>query len=106
MSNQPKLPGGIQGMASRLMQQAQQAEASLANERVETTSGGGAVKVIANGKGEIIDLVISKEVVDPDDVEMLQALILAAIREAGSKASDLHAEKLKGVIPPGFLQGF
>ena len=106
MANQPKLPGGFQGLANRLMQQTQQVEDSLVNERVETTSGGGAVKVIANGKGEIVDLVISPEVVDPNDITMLQELILAAVREAIVKANALHADKLKGVIPPGFMPGF
>jgi hypothetical protein len=101
-----KLPAGFEGLANRMLQQAQQAEESLADERVEATSGGGAVKVTVNGKGEVVDLAISKEVVDPNDVEMLQDLILTALREAATKAEALHADKLKGVIPPGFLPGF
>jgi DNA-binding YbaB/EbfC family protein len=93
-------------MANRMLQQAQQAEASLVNERVEAASGGGAVKVVANGKGEIMEIAIAKEVVDPDDIDMLQELILAAIREAVSKANELQTAKLKGVIPSGILPGF
>ena len=97
-----KMPGGMQGLATRLMQQAQQAEASLANERIEGQSGGGAVKAVVNGKSDLLELTISPEVVDPNEVELLQDLILTAIREASKKANDLHEEKLKSVIPPGF----
>ncbi len=102
MSGSGKLPGGIQGMATRMMQEAQQMEQRLATERVEATSGGGAVKVIVNGKGNLMDLTISPEVVDPADVEMLQALIITAVRDAISKANDMEKERLKSVIPPGF----
>jgi DNA-binding YbaB/EbfC family protein len=97
-----KLPGGMDGLAQRLMKQAQQAEASLATEMVEGQSGGGVVKVVVNGKSELQELTISKEVVDPENVEMLQDLIITAMREAISKANTLHEEKLKSVIPPGF----
>ena len=102
MSGSGKMPGGIQGMANRMMQEAQQMEQKLATERVEATSGGGAVKAIVNGKGNLMELKISPEVVDPSDIEMLQDLVLTAVRDAISKANDMEKQSLKSVIPPGF----
>ncbi len=101
MANQ-KLPGGLQGMAQNLMNQARQIESQLPTLRVEGVAGGGAVKVVANGSGEILDITISKDVVDPNDVDMLQALVLTAVRDAVSKSTEVREEKLKAVIPPGF----
>ena len=87
-----------------LMQQAQQLQAKLAkaqeelnNVTVEATSGGGAVKVTMNGQQKIVSVTISKEVVSPDDVEMLQDLVLAAVSEAIAKSQKLAAERLSGV---------
>ncbi len=83
------------GLAS-IMKQAQmiqQKMAKLQEEAIQTTaeasSGGDAVNVTVNGKNEIISLSIKKEAVDPDDVEMLQDLIIAAVNEAMKK---VHAE--------------
>jgi hypothetical protein len=55
------------------------------------------VKVVANGKQEIIEVKIEKEVVDPDDVEMLEDLIVAAVNQAQEKAQELAAEKMSGL---------
>ena len=82
--------GGMGGMnMNALMKQAQKmqkpmeaAQAALAEQVVETTSGGGAVKVTATGKKEIKEIKINPDVVDPDDVEMLEDLILSAVNEA------------------------
>jgi DNA-binding YbaB/EbfC family protein len=72
-----------------LMKQAQQMQAKMAEtqaklqeETAEATSGGGMVTVVANGKGEILSLKIKKEVVDPNDVEMLEDLVIGAANEA------------------------
>ena len=56
---------------------------------METTAGGGMVKIVANGKQQIVSIQIEKEVVDPDDVEMLQDLILAAINDALTKSQEM-----------------
>ncbi len=87
-----------------LMQQAQQLQAKLAkaqeelsNATVEATSGGGAVKVTMTGQQKILSVTISKEVVNPDDVEMLQDLVLAAVSEATAKSQKLAAERLSGL---------
>lgn len=75
---------------------------------IETTAGGGAVKVRINGKKEILELTLDKDVVDPDDVEMLQDLITAALNEAMRQVDEMsqsEMEKLTGGLglPPGVL---
>ena len=82
--------GGMGGMnmnalmkqAQKMQKQMEEAQAALAEQVVETTSGGGAVKVTATGKKEIKEIKINPDVVDPDDVEMLEDLILSAVNEA------------------------
>ena len=83
------------GLAS-IMKQAQMIQQKMSKLQEETalkeasaTSGGGAVSVVVNGKNEIKSLIIKREAVDPDDVEMLQDLITAAVNEALKK---VHAE--------------
>jgi nucleoid-associated protein EbfC len=80
----------------KMLKQAQKLQANMAKlqeelgERtVETAAGGGMVKVVANGKQQIASITIEKEVVDPDDVEMLQDLILAAINDALAKSQEM-----------------
>jgi len=69
----------------------------LASKTVEATVGGGIVTVVANGQGDIVEIKIEPEAVDPDDVEMLQDLILAAVNEASRKAKDLMADEMSKV---------
>ena len=85
----------MKGMAN-MMKQAQQLQSKmlklqeeLAEKTVESSSGGGMVKVIANGRQQIVSIQIENEVVDPDDVEMLQDLVLAAVNDALSKAQEM-----------------
>jgi DNA-binding YbaB/EbfC family protein len=66
----------------------------LVNHTVESSAGGGAVKVIANGKNEIVSVEIKPEAVDPEDVEMLQDLITAAVNEALRKAQELVSAEM------------
>lgn len=66
----------------------------LGNRTVDSTAGGGVVKVVANGKNEIISVEIKPEAVDPEDVEMLQDLILAAVNEALKKAQDMVSQEM------------
>ena len=86
---------------NRLMQQAQQAaqqmqsaQAELAAEVIEGSAGGGMVSVVMNGSRDIQEVKISPDVVDPDDVEMLEDLIVAALQDASAKAEELAASKL------------
>jgi DNA-binding YbaB/EbfC family protein len=89
------------GNMQQMMRQAQEAQkqiekikADLAETAIEASSGGGMVTVELSGAYELINLKIKKEAVDPDDVEMLEDLIIAATNEALSQVSKLRAEKL------------
>jgi len=84
-----------------MMKQAQQLQSKmmklqeeLADRTVESSSGGGMIKVTANGRQQIISIQIEKEVVDPDDVEMLQDLVLAAINDALAKAQEMVSSEM------------
>ncbi len=86
---------------NKLMQQAQEMQEQLqkvqeeaANETVEATAGGGMVTVTANGAGEIVEIKIAKEAIDPDDPEMLADLVLAAVNEALRSAQRLVESKV------------
>ncbi len=102
-------PGGM-GNMQNLMRQAQKMQAEMqkkqeeaANTEFETSAGGGAVVVKATGAKEIKEIIIKKEVVDPDDVEMLQDLVLTAVNEALRKADDMMQEGLGGLNIPGLM---
>lgn len=85
----------------QMMRQAQQLQARLAKaqeeieaQRVEASAGGGAVKAVATGKQTIESIVIDPGAVDPDDVELLQDMILAAVNEALAKSQEMANEKI------------
>jgi nucleoid-associated protein EbfC len=87
-----------------MMQQAQKLQAQLLKAQeeltlltVEASSGGGAVTVTMNGQQQILSVIISKEVVNPDDVEMLQDMVLTAVKEAQNKAQEAAAKKMGGL---------
>lgn len=91
-------------MDRKMMQQLQQmqkqlmkAQEELGNTNVEGTAGGGAVTVTMNGHRELRGLTISPEAVDPEDVETLQDMIVAAFNDASKKAQDLSESKLGGL---------
>jgi DNA-binding YbaB/EbfC family protein len=90
--------GGIQKQLMRQMEKLQHdmtaAQEELAALRVEATAGGGAVRAVANGQGELVELHISPDAADPSDVEMLQDLVLAAVREALEKGRRLQEERM------------
>ena len=91
--------------AQRMQAQMALAQEELQNTVLEGTAGGGAVKVTANGHGEVLSVVIDKEVVNPDDVEMLEDLVLAAVNEALRQyeaASDATVSKITGGMKLGF----
>lgn len=96
----PGIPGGMQG----LMQQAQKMQADLTRVQQEAESfsaegsaGGGAVKVTASGKNTILAVQIQKEVVNPEDIEMLQDLIMAAANDALEKVKENLKSKMSKV---------
>ncbi len=104
--------GGIGGMnMNNLMKQAQkmqkkmeEAQAALAEKTIEVTSGGGAVKIVITGKKVVQSIKINPEVVDPDDVEMLEDLMLSAVNEAVRQADELANSEM-GKITGGVGNG-
>ena len=95
--------GGAKDMQKQLKQlQAMQAEmeqkqAELEKKELTTTAGGGAIEVTMNGKKQITKLVIDKDVVDPDDVEMLQDLVMPAVNEAIRQIEDLEENEMNSI---------
>lgn len=81
----------------QMQQQMQQAQAELANETVEATAGGGMVAVVANGAGEIKQIKIDPKAIDPEDPEMLEDMVVAAVNEAIRSAHSLMESKLGGL---------
>jgi DNA-binding YbaB/EbfC family protein len=90
--------GDVMKQVRKAQELVQKKQEELANLRIEATSGGGMVKVVANGRDEILDLHIDKEVVNPQDVEMLEDLILAAIKEAQTKAKEAAQKEMGSLI--------
>ena len=103
-------PSGGSDMQKQLKQlQAMQAEmektqAALGEKELTTTAGGGAVEVTMNGNKEITKLVIDREVVDPDDVEMLQDLVMAAVNEAIRQVEEMSENEMNKIT--GGFSGF
>jgi|SRR5687767_2250895 nucleoid-associated protein EbfC len=98
--------GNMMKQAQKAMEQMQKMEQELAATKVEGSSGGGMVKVEATGDGRFEAVHIDPQAVDPDDVEMLQDLVLSAFRDAQEKAARIKEERIKEVtaglpIPPG-----
>ncbi len=73
------------------------AQEALAEATVEGSAGGGMVKVVVTGAGEVQSVKISPDVVDPDDVEMLEDLVLAAVGDGLRKAQELQGERMGGI---------
>ena len=89
MAKRGGFPGGMPGNMSNLMKQAQRMQRQMEETRQEldekeytASAGGGAVSVTVSGKKELVSVKLSEEVVDPDDIEMLQDLVVAAVNEA------------------------
>lgn len=89
-----KMLGDIMREAQRLQSEMQKMQEEAKQKTVDATAGGGMVTVTANGAGEIVSLKIEKDVVNPDDIEMLQDLILAAANEALRRAQELVGNEM------------
>jgi nucleoid-associated protein EbfC len=83
--------------AQEMMAAQQEAQSKLAEQRVEATTGGGMVKVVMSGDFQLQQLTIDPDAVDPEDVEMLQDMVVAAVTEAVRSAQELQESKLGGV---------
>lgn len=97
--------GGLMKQAQKMQDRILKVQEEMAEKTIEASAGGGMVTVIANGRQEIVSIKVEKEVVDPDDVEMLEDLILAAVNDALKKSQQMIAEEMKkitgGINIPG-----
>jgi DNA-binding YbaB/EbfC family protein len=80
--------------AQKMQQQLAEAQAELADTQVDGSAGGGLVKATVTGSGELLAVTIDPQAVDPEDVETLQDLLVAAVRDATRRAGELAADKL------------
>ena len=97
-------PGGMPGNMANLMKQAQrmqrqmeEGKKALAEKEFTAKAGGGAVEVVVSGEKQIKSLTLDKDIVDPDDVEMLQDVIVAAVNEAMKQVDDAEEELMGGM---------
>ncbi|HMU44122.1 MAG TPA: YbaB/EbfC family nucleoid-associated protein [Ignavibacteriaceae bacterium] len=108
------MKGGMQGMlkqVQKMQEEMQRVQAELANKTVSAEAGGGIIKAVANGHKEIISIEIDAQVIKPDEKEILEDLVVAAVNKALNSASKLAEDEMskvtKGMIPPGLnIPGF
>ena len=98
--NMQQLMKQAQKMQADMQAKMEAAEEELENAELVGTSGGGMVEVTCNGKRKVSSISIKPEIVDPDDVEMLEDLVIAAVNDAIAKADELE-KSLKGDMPTG-----
>ncbi len=100
MGNMLKQAQKLQGKMAKMQEE-------LAQKTVEASAGGGMVKVIANGQQKVVSIEIEKEVVDPEDVDMLQDLVLAAVNDALTRAQEMMTSEMGkltgGLNIPGLM---
>ena len=98
---------GMMKQAQQMQKKMAKMQEEMAKKTVEATAGGGMVKVVATGKQEIVSINIEKEVVDPEDVEMLEDLVLAAVNDALQKSQEMvnasMADITGGMKIPGLM---
>src|SRR5437588_12777738 len=92
--------------AQKMQEQLAQTQSELAEKTIEATAGGGKVTVVANGAGEVLSIKISKDVVDPEDVEMLEDLVLSGVKQAITNAKQMAEADMSKItagmgLPPG-----
>ncbi len=87
----------MMAQVQKMQQEMQQAQEDLAKETITASAGGGVVKATMTGSQELVSIEIAPEAVDPEDVEMLQDMILAAVNEAMTSSQELASKKLGGI---------
>ncbi|RNA65939.1 YbaB/EbfC family nucleoid-associated protein [Alteribacter keqinensis] len=99
--------GNMMKQMQKMQKEMTKAQEQLKEETVQATAGGGMVTVVVTGEKRVVDIQINEEVVDPDDVEMLQDLVLAATNEALTQVDELINERMgkftKGMNLPGMF---
>ena len=96
----PGMGGNMNNMMKqmqKMQKQMEEMQAQLDEKAIEASSGGGAVTALVNGKRELLNITIDESVVDPEDVEMLQDLIIAAVNSAMKEAEDMVNQEMKKV---------
>jgi DNA-binding YbaB/EbfC family protein len=86
--------GDMMKQVAKMQRKMEEIQKELAEKTVEGSAGGGMVIVTANGNQDIISIKIEKEVVNPDDVEMLEELVLSAVNQAKEKAAELQSQSM------------
>ena len=92
-----QMPGNMNNLmkqAQRMQRQMEESQKELETKEFTATAGGGAVEVAVTGKKEVVRVTLDKEVIDPEDKEMLEDLIMAAVNEAMKKAEDASTESM------------
>jgi DNA-binding YbaB/EbfC family protein len=99
--------GNMMKQAQKLQSKMLKMQEELAEKTVESSAGGGMVKVVANGKQQIVSIQIEEEVIDPEEAEMLQDLVLAAVNDALSKSQEMVSAEMSkltgGLNIPGLV---
>jgi hypothetical protein len=90
----------FQKMQKEMQERIESIQRDMENQTVEATSGGGVVRVVANGAQQLVEIEIKPDAVDPDDIEMLEDLIMAAVNSAMEKSKEM-AQKEMGKIAGG-----
>lgn len=114
MSKRGGFPGGMGGFggmnlnqlmkeAKKMQQDMEKSQEELASKEFDATAGGGAISVKVSGNKEIKEIIIKKDVVDPEDVEMLQDLIITCVNEALRKVDSAQAAQLGKYNIPGLM---
>jgi len=89
--------GKMMESVQKMARETEKAERELREQRIEATSGGGVIKATVTGLGQIVEIKIDPQVVDPDDVEMLEDLVVSAVREALERAAEAKKERMEQV---------
>ena len=99
--------GNMMKQAQKLQARMLKIQEELAGKTVESAVGGGMIRVVANGRQQIVSIRIEKEVVNPDDIDMLQDLILAAVNDALTRSQEMVASEMSkltgGMNIPGLM---
>lgn len=93
--------GNMMKQAQKLQAKMMKLQEELAEKTIEGSAGGGMVRAVANGKQQVLSIHIEKEVIDPEDADMLQDLVLAAVNDALQKSQEMVSEEM-GKLTGGF----
>lgn len=106
----PMIPGNMNNMmkqVQKMQKEMQEAQARIEEQEFEATAGGGAILVVVNGRKEVIKIELKPEIVDPDDIEMLQDLVMVAVNEALKTADETMSKSMDkltgGMNVPGLF---